>query len=86
MHLDEQGDRIPDFHISNLVDGVVVNLYEYSPLTDDSELHSNITFVFPGNTTKIPLDVPICGFHNEFCIVGRCEEVREIFTDISKNQ
>ncbi|XP_066915362.1 atrial natriuretic peptide receptor 1-like [Clytia hemisphaerica] len=69
FHLDAQGDRIPDFHISNVVDGTVVNLYEYDPLNAVGELDANITFVFPGNTTQIPLDVPVCGFHNEFCIV-----------------
>ena len=70
VNLDERGDRIPMFVISNVVNSELVTRTVYNPL-DPRPLADNLTFVFPGDTTAIPLDVPECGFNNEFCIAGK---------------
>ena len=69
VNLDEQGDRIPMFVISNVVNAELVIRTVYDPL-DPRPLPDNVTFIFPGNTTNIPPDVPKCGFLNEHCITG----------------
>ena len=73
VNLDERGDRIPMFVISNVVDAELVTRTVYNPL-DPRPLPENLTFIFPGDTTVIPLDVPECGFNNEFCIAGKISQ------------
>jgi len=50
--------------------GNYTRIVTYDPLKPEP-LSANVTFLFPGNTSVAPIDVPICGFSNEHCIVGK---------------
>lgn len=74
MQIEKNGDRIPAFNLFNVQKGKLVRMGHFDTLFNDT-INIKGRFNFPGYTEEIPVDVPKCGFDNEFC-VRKCNSFR----------
>lgn len=66
VNLDNLGNRIPFFQVTNYQNTTPVIITYYNPLKEFYIAKDKI-IIFPGKTKIRPLDEPICGFNEEKC-------------------
>ena len=70
--IDESGNRVPVFVFNNLQNGSYVATIEIDMMVPASEafITTNATVYWPGGSTVVPRDIPICGFFGQKCSQG----------------
>ena len=65
------GNRVPVFVLSNRQNGQLKTIVEIDQTKPQSEsvTYYNLSAVWPGGSTEVPLDEPICGFFGEKCVI-----------------
>lgn len=70
VSINAQGNRVPVFVFSNRQNGIAVPIVEIEETNPGNQniTSFNVTTIWPGGTTVVPRDAPVCGFRGEECV------------------
>ena len=67
VHIDNNGDRDPDYTIQTLINDRFEEIAHYTRHNDNFTVEDRITIIWPGGVTTAPSDSPECGWMGELC-------------------
>ena len=72
MAINALGNRVPVFVLTNRQNGqwkTIVEIDQTKPQSESVKRY-NVSTVWPGGGTLVPLDEPTCGFRGEKCVTA----------------